>query len=906
MLHTLKAAALVCSLLFLSTAQAAGKHPTQPPAPAVAEPAPAGKLPETATPLYYQLHFNIDPAKARFTADAVLTVQLEQAADHLWLHGRALKVTSLTLTDAAAKTTPAHYRQLSADGAARVDFGRRLAPQTLSLHFVYSAAFNTSLEGLYKVQRGGEAYAMTQMEAVAARWAFPCFDEPRFKTPFAFSMTIPAALVGVANTRQIGEERLDGGKSKTLTFAPTEKLPTYLLAFAVGPWEVSETTILPPNRWRAVPIPLRVLGPRGSGAGFGYVLKTVPAMVNALEDYFGIAYAFDKLDLLAAPDFAAGAMENAGLVTFLDSVLLVDEGSPLQARRSYTEVTVHELAHQWFGDLVTPQWWDDIWLNEAFANWMASRITGQLHPEWHSELQQLHDTQDAMAKDSIVSARRIREPVNSVADIGSAFDGITYDKGAAVLTMLESWAGAEKFQQGIREHMFAHFFGTANADDLLDALQKSSARGSVFSAAARSFLDQPGVPLLEVTPACQDGRGSIELAQSRYLPLGSQGAAPGKGWSIPACLKIGHADGSIENRCALMSTPTEHIDLATCPAWVLPNAAARGYYRFTLPPAQLRALGAALPQLSPLEQLAYNDAVAASFETGRAGVEEVLTALAASATSTLPAVVTSLWKELEFLRAHLLDAAGTEALRQRLAGIYAPALARLGRLPRAGETDDDLALRAELYKTMGVSWALPEFRAPLLAQGEALLAASAKGRLALSTVPSDMRAAVLAVLLQEQGASFLPRVLAELDANSGPQDRAALIFGLANVTDPALLPAVRALTLDKSLHFREMVSLLRTHAAQPANTPGFFAWYLSRLPELRQHFNTSNIERLPRYAATGMCSAAEATALSAAFTPLLPGIEGGERALRQQLETIQLCAALKAAHAGSWPVATRK
>ena len=898
----LHAAALLLAVLLPLSAQSAAR--TKPSAPG--EPAPEGMLPDTATPLHYELHFKVDPAKPRFSAEATLTVQLNAATDHVWLHGKALAVSRVTLTDASGQKLPVRYRQVAKDGTARVDFGRQLPSQTVELRFAYSAAFNTALEGLYKVQRGGDSYAMTQMEAVSARWAFPSFDEPRFKTPFALSLTLPTTLTGVANTRQTGEERSTNGRLKTLHFATTEKLPTYLVAFAVGPWDMSETRFVPPSRWRRTPLPLRVLGPKGSKAsvaGYDYVLKTTPAIVLAMEDYFGIAYPFDKLDLLAAPDFAAGAMENAGLITYLDSLLVLDEKASLKARQDYIAVNAHELAHQWFGNYVTPRWWDDIWLNEAFASWMATKITVQLYPEWREDLFQLADTQRVMAQDSLVSARRIREPVRNVGDIGAAFDGITYVKGAAVLSTLESWIGAEKFQQGVRNHMALHARGVATADDLLAALEEASGRGAVVSAAARSLIDQPGLPLVEVTPACENGQGRLQLKQSRYLPLGSTGVAAGAEWKLPVCLRLGRETGS-ERYCTLLDKPEATLDIGGCPRWVMPNADAAGYYRFTLPKVDFQTLGAALPQLNPAEQTAYGDAVRASFEQGKASVDELLQALAATASSPLPGVLTGLWPSLEFLRTELLDASGRELMQARLGALYAPALARLGSEPRAGESEDDAALRTELFKTLGADWGVPAFVAPLRAKGEALLAASGpSGALKLDSLPSDLSAAVLSVLLQEQGAKLLPRVLAELASNRNPQQRAALLNALGHISDPALIPQVRALALGKQLQFREMRSLLYTHAAQPPNGDSYYAWFTANLGNFRSRLADENTSNLLRQAAVPLCSEADGRAFANTFKPLLPGITGGARAFAQQAETIRLCAALKEANAGWKPKA---
>ncbi|HVT37279.1 MAG TPA: M1 family metallopeptidase, partial [Nevskiaceae bacterium] len=396
--------------------------------PALAQDAaPIGELPRTAEPLSYQLHFILDPQADGYTAEASIRVRLHQAADHLWLHGRSLTITQAQWTDASGTQGSAQYQQVNDDGVARVDFGRELAAQDLTLSFQFSGRYNRTLEGIYKVSRGGDDYLVTQLEAIAAREVFPCFDQPSFKTPFDLSLTVPEKLVAVANSRQVGDERAAPG-SKTLQFATTAPLPTYLLAFAVGPWEVSELSHVPADAQRKHPLQLRVIGPRGSRALLDYALKTTPAIVAELENYFGEAYPFDKLDLLAAPDFAFGAMENAGLIVYRESELLLDARASVETQQDYYLTNAHELAHQWFGNDVTLRWWDDTWLNESFASWMEGKIVDRIHPEWHAGVSELQTARAAMEEDSLISARRIREPIVQTSDIDAAFDNITSEK----------------------------------------------------------------------------------------------------------------------------------------------------------------------------------------------------------------------------------------------------------------------------------------------------------------------------------------------------------------------------------------------------------------------------------------------------------------------------------------------
>ena len=262
----------------------------------------------------------------------------------------------------------------------------------------------------------------------------------------------------MANTKQV-KQAAAGKGWKTLTFAETKPLPTYLVAFAVGPWDVVKGPDISPDKYRSEPLQLRGIAAKGEGHRMKHVLDETPSIIHALENYYGFGYPWDKLDLLAAPDFSAGAMENAGLVTFRDWLLLLDPDSPARNVRGSFNVTAHELAHQWTGDTVTMPWWNDIWLNEAFATWMQQKVTMELHPEYRADLDRVRGAEGAMNNDSLVSAREIRQPITGNGDIMTAFDGITYQKGAAVIGMFEGYVGEKTFQKGMRAYIQAHKFG---------------------------------------------------------------------------------------------------------------------------------------------------------------------------------------------------------------------------------------------------------------------------------------------------------------------------------------------------------------------------------------------------------------------------------------------------------------
>ncbi|BFI95163.1 MAG: M1 family metallopeptidase [Rhodanobacter sp.] len=878
---------LVRPLLFTALAAACGMAFA-----ASAEQAPTGRLPSWAVPQSYRIAFKVDPAQADFSGSTTIKVKLAKASDHVWLDGAELKVSKATVTDAAGKTHEAKYVEADPKaGVVRVDFGSTLPAGEITLQFDYTAPLNAQLQGLYKVTAKGQPYAMTQMEPISARFAFPSFDQPGFKTPFDISITLPDHDVAVANTQQVSEKPAGAGW-KTVTFAPTLPLPTYLVAFAVGPWDITPTAEISPDAYRSKPLPLRGIAAAGEAHRMSHVISETPSIIHALENYYGFGYPWDKLDVLAAPDFAAGAMENAGLVTFRDWLLLLDKDSPARDVRGSFNVTAHELAHQWTGDTVTLAWWNDIWLNEAFATWMQQKVTMEVHPEYRADLDRVLGAQGAMANDSLVSARKIRQPITGNGDIMTAFDGITYQKGASVIGMFENYVGDKTFQKGMRAYIQAHKFGNADAADLVNAIATAAGKDEAFKHAFNSFLDQSGVPYVQTTLEQKDGRTVLMLKQSRYLPLGSHGDSQ-RIWGIPVCVRYGTADGS-KVACEMLDKATGSLALpgASTPTWVMPNANAAGYYRFSLDKGELAALTGEVAKLSDTEQLAYADAIHASFQHGDLDAGQVLAALKPLTASKTRQVATAPLGQLDWIYHHV---ARTDAQRARIAdwvkAAYLPKLEALGYQRKPGESEDDALLRSTLAGTLGLDYKLPEVRAELLKQGEAALQKNADGRLNLAAANPDLLGDALAVAVQTQGKSAMDALIAELPQTSDPALRNGILGGLAGVEDPVLAEQVRDFAISKPVKVGEMASLLRSGRDTQAQRDAMWTWFTGHYPQILARTGSFAGGYLPMLAGGGGCSATDAQRLQAFFKPRLNDAAGIARGLAQTTESIELCAA---------------
>jgi len=856
-----------------------------------AEAPPTGKLPDDVTPLGYALNLKIDPHEARFSGQTRIRVKLGKPADHVWLHARELDVAKVELIDAAGKTHKASFAVRDESGVAEIAFGESLPAQQVELVFDYSAPFNAKLQGLYKVQLGDDAYVVTQMESISARYAFPGFDEPRFKTPFDLTLTVPKDAVAIANTRPASEKASDDAKWKTLTYTRTRPLPTYLVAIAVGPWDAVDGPVLAANALRKEATPLRAIGPRGTGPQLKWILEQTPATVKYYEDYTHQAYPFDKLDLLGAPDFAAGAMENAGLIVYRDALLRIDAQSPANTYRSSFNVNAHEIAHQWFGDLVTVPWWDDIWLNEAFATWAQGKATVALKPEYLGDLSRLEGTLGAMSSDSLLSARKIRQPVKNQDDIENAFDGITYQKGAAVLRMFEEWIGEDTYREAMRDYLAKHAFGSGSSDDLIAAIARVSGKGDALKSAMRTFLDQPGIPLVHSELKCESGKATLALTQSRYLPFGVLSNDRTQ-WSVPVCARFAHG-GKSAKQCFLLDAPSKEFAVdGGCADWYAPNADAAGYYRFTMADKDFAALKAQVTALAPAEQLMFADAVSSAFKRGDIGPEVVLGTMPVLANSELPQVASALIDDFAWIREHVGNDATRPVLDAFAVKLYGERVKKLGLRRAASDSDATSRLRVRLVHFLAFDARNKELRAQLNALGRVALALDG-GSADLTKLDPDMRSSVLSVTVQESGAAAFDAVLAQLKLTKDTQLRYELIAAVGGAHDAKLAERARDFGLTPTVAVGELPYLYFNHVAEPENRAAFWPWFQTHFEQLRARLPDAYQSVLPRLAGRGRCSKAQSDEMQQWFAPRIGAVIGGERSLAQSLEGASQCTSLR-------------
>ncbi|HET6629074.1 MAG TPA: M1 family aminopeptidase, partial [Woeseiaceae bacterium] len=599
--------------------------------------APNGKLPEGVRPLHYRLDLTIDPREERFRGTAAIRIELDEASDGFWMHGNNLDVQEINVTPEGGEPVPASYEQVLESGVVWIGFAETVPAGEAMLNVVYDAPFDPALSGMFRVKEGEDWYSLVKSESIQARKAFPGFDEPRFKTPFDVTLTIPEGNVAIGNSPAVAREPAGDGMVR-VRLETTRPLPTYLISLAVGPFEEYQIADLPPNDIRDRAVPLSGWARQGKAGEMAAIMGLTKSFIETYERVTGIPYPYAKLDVVAAPDWPSGATELAGAPTYREDIVLsAGAPSPRQQRR-IVGIHAHELAHMWFGDYVTPPWWNDLWLKEAFADWAAPIAASARFPDAGYELDAQHAAISGMRADSLASARAVRQQIESNDDIRNAYDGITYSKGAAVLNMTEAYLGQEKWRAGLNDYFHEFADGVADSRDFFRVMGEAAGDPD-FEESLKGFIERPGLPLLEAELICSGTDGPrVAVRQSRYAPLGSS-IDPAMRWIVPVCVAYGGDEGR-SRTCALVREATAEIPLETraCPDWIMPNAGGDSYYRFALPTDQWTALIAHFGELAPAEALMAVDSAGAAFEAGDTHAGVLLNVMEAAAASDHPAI----------------------------------------------------------------------------------------------------------------------------------------------------------------------------------------------------------------------------------------------------------------------------
>src|SRR5258705_13271416 len=525
--------------------------------------AAAQRLPGHVVPAQYTLWLAPDLQNAPFRGRETIQVDVKNPTAAVTLNAAEIQFGDVMVT-AGGRMQTARVTLDEKNEMATLTVPRSLPKGPASIQITYTGLLNDKLRGFYLSKANGRRYAVTQMEATDARRAFPSFDEPAYKATFDVSLMIDNGDTAISNGAQLSDTPGPDQGRHTLVFARTPKMSSYLVAMLVGDFVCRSGS--------ADDIAVRVCSTPDKLPLTGFALEAAQQEVKFYNEWTGIKYQFGKLDIIGVPDFAAGAMENARPLTLREEYLFADpERASLGTRKTVASIISHEIAHQWFGDLVTMKWWDDIWLNEGFATWMANRPLAAMHPEWQVDLDAVEETQVAVSTDALRTTRPIRTNVETPDQINEVFDGIAYQKTASVLRTIENYVGPDLFRKGVASYLRKYSFANAAGEDFWTEV--ASVTGKPVDRIMKPLIAQPAGPVAKIKSNCQGNMTDISLHQERFF--GTGGPATSQLWAIPVCFKTG---GRNSQQCELLERRDQKATLQSCSANAFANTNGRGYY----------------------------------------------------------------------------------------------------------------------------------------------------------------------------------------------------------------------------------------------------------------------------------------------------------------------------------------
>jgi aminopeptidase N/puromycin-sensitive aminopeptidase len=649
--------------------------------------ASAQRLPTTVRPQHYTLTFAPDLQAATFTGVETINVTLAEPTTQITLNALEIAFQSVSITANGQQQTASVTLDPKKDQAT-FTFPTQLPAGAATLSIAYTGILNSKLRGFYLSKTARRNYAVTQFESTDARRAFPSFDEPAFKATYDISLVIDAADTAISNSAIESDTPGPAPSKHTLRFATTPKMSTYLVAFLVGDFQCTSG--------ESDGVAIRVCSTPDKVALTPYAVDATKFILHYYNNYFGIPYPLKKLDLIAIPDFEAGAMENFGAITFRETALLIDpKTASLGARKTVVEDIAHEMAHQWFGDLVTMQWWDNVWLNEGFATWMSNKPVAAMHPEWKIEQDVASGEDDTLDLDARPTTHPIRAKADTPDEIEQMFDGISYGKASNVLLMVENYLGPETFRQGVQSYIAAHLYGNATAEDFWNA--QTAVSHKPVDKIMESLVAQPGEPLLTFS---EPANGSVSVSQKRFFLSPSIQPDSSQKWTVPVCIKTAKGPN-----CQLL-TPGHSALNVFMDGMFFANAAGKGYYRTAYAPKTYATLLAhAETGLTPAERISLIGDAWAQVNANQVPVGTFLDLAAALKADPNPVVVGQALRGVNMVAEKLAATPDERAalavwIRKTFGPVYVQ-LSAPSRPADAADADTIGALRAQLLTVLG-------------------------------------------------------------------------------------------------------------------------------------------------------------------------------------------------------------
>ena len=832
----------------------------------LAAPVAAQRLPDTVIPEHYTLWFAPDLSKATFRGRETIRVQVKSPTTAMTLHAAEIAFVDAVVEGGGASQAARVTLDEKAE-TATLHVARQVPAGAATIRITYNGILNDKLRGFYLSKANGRSYAVTQMEATDGRRAFPSFDEPLYKATFEVSLMIDQGDSAISNGAQVSDTPGPEPGKHTVVFAPTPKMSTYLVAMIVGDFVCRSGA--------ADGTPIRICSTPDKLPLTQFALEAAEQQLAFFNDYFGIKYPFGKLDIIAVPDFAAGAMENVGAITFRERLLLVEpQRASLNARKGVASVLSHEIAHQWFGNLVTMKWWNDIWLNEGFATWIASRPMAAWRPEWRVELDDAADTQSALGLDALRSTRAIRIAVETPEQINEVFDGIAYEKTAGVLRMIESLTGREAFRRGISSYLKKYAYGNAAGEDFWAEMARVT--GQPIDRILQSYVEQPGVPVLSVASKCNGTTDSVALSQERFVER-PEPAASRQAWTVPVCFA-----SAGQPRCELLDRPMQTFTVNGC-SNVFANAGARGYYFTEYTPAAVRAFSANVAALEPVERVSLLGDEWNMVRAGRHDIGVYLDLAASLADDDTAAITNALASRIGYTTEYLVSPAQRPRVEEWIRARFGPALTALGVPGGMADSDERQSRRAQLLD--------------LVARDGADKAMQARAReLAVTYIadPSSLSGTLAPTILRVAATSgdttLYDRYMAQIKALGEKPEEYYRFFGaLPLFSDPALVQRTLTFALSPEVRTQDTGQLIGGLLGQPSSRDAAWTFVKAQWPALTQKLGT--FQGIPGIvgALGNFCSSASASEIRQFFAK--NPVPSAERTVRQAIERIEGCAA---------------
>ncbi len=828
-------------------------------------------------PRHYEAELQLDPDADAFRALVLIDIEVTAPTRRVRLHASGLRVATVSLINAQGQTRPLRFETLDATGTSEVHDGNAIMPGAYRLKFEYSADYATSLNGLYKVVHKGRPYLFTHFQPIAARTAFPLFDEPAFKASWLLRFQVPQKYRVLANGTQVDvSDAADG--SRSWRFSPTPALPSYAVAFAVGEFDELVGADVPPSAVRSSPLPVRAYAAKGEAGRMAYALSTTADLVRKMETFLGTAFPYEKLDIVAVPEFMPAGMENAALLFYRSAMVQLGEDATAVQRKDFQILHAHELAHQWLGNATSIRWWNDLWLNEGFATWLAHYIVDG--PGFKSSSARIA-LQRQMRNDALSSALPLRLQVPDTRSIETAFERASYEKAAFLIDILYRRHGEARMRAAIGRLLDASTDGRYDADKWLAAL-----RDGISPEAAQwfeAYSTQPGIPLLIAQDQCGQQPPRLVVRQARHLLDTTESA--GETWPLEVCVL---SDG--RRACSRFDeAQRQELHFDVC-GRVRPtiDLSADDYAVWALDDSQWRRL---LRNEVPGDSPKYFGHLAASLRQGTVSPDQFVDLLPRTVSGKNVALAID---DLKLLLDQVADSQDRKRIVRMFDRAFAPVV---DGLISGIDSDTSGAMSNEdqrLLYFLALDLRHPEIRRALLDQSRRWMTRRSKE--SASPSPQGGIGAAFSVGVQEMGAPFWDMLLAELGRTSDGFSRAMLIQGLAAANTDELAPRVHALVLGPEVPLAEKPILLFNHLALDGNPQRMFDWLKQNWPALQAGLP-------PQYLAQtvtlvdGLCEEDSAEQVRAFFATRVEGLPGGRHVLDTVGAKIAVCARFKSRHA---------